>query len=103
MLNTEQLRRLESLSNRSTAYEIVLISPAGERRLVTYAQNRSGRALRLVLVRFAERIVAFVGADEYTLAGRGPAPIGLGNGYSLAFSGRTERESIIAGELERLP
>jgi hypothetical protein len=102
-MTPEQTSRLESIRHYGTAYEIVIIAPDGSRYLVGYTKRHSGDGLRRMLSRHAERIVSFVGVDSYTLRGRGLQPIDLGAGHRIEFSGRTEREAIISGELPAIP
>jgi hypothetical protein len=89
MCNTE---RMGWLKNRSTLYELALCGPSS--RLLCYTR-KSRVALIAALRKYGPQIVAITGVDNLTVAGQS-VTIGA---YSVRFTGRTEREAVIGGEL----
>lgn len=88
-------RRLEALKYRTTLYELV-IEKDGKRYLAGYC--RKGRnGLFGMLAKNAEKIAALFG-DTVTFAKRASDGAYI-NGWHVHFTGRTERECIIEGEL----
>ena len=99
MLNSEQIRQLERIKNRSTKYEIVL-QKGGETYLLLYATGgrRNRRSLVEAIGRRAAKITKLTGATDYQYPARGSlAEIDL-NGWIAKFSGRTQRDAIMLGE-----
>jgi hypothetical protein len=96
--------RLAALSNRGTSYEYALSGPGGERFLVVYCRKtRPGvsAALHRVAVGTLTRLELVEAVSGQR--GQGWAWTGrtscAANGWTLAFTGRTQREAISQGEL----
>lgn len=89
--------RLERLRHYSTRYEAVLThADSGERRLLCYTARKSSAGLLSAVFSRGEALVAFSGAERVeNIKGAG---LRLGP-WRVAFSGRTQREAIITGEL----
>lgn len=92
--------RLAQLTNRTTRYEIVLVHDDGRRRLLGYGRKTRPGVLAMVH-RQAVELSQFCGADYITLKGLPAGTFGKIGGWAIRSSGRTERESIIQGEVER--
>jgi hypothetical protein len=103
MLTEEQIRRLERLRNCWTSYEVELALPDGRRMLVCYTQRRSLAGLREVIRGRWEPLVRAVGIPgspiHDTPVMRDGRAYKFENGSVVRFSGRTQREAIISGEL----
>lgn len=100
--------RLQQIANRFTRYEVVLCLPDNSRRLIGYTARPGRSGLFRMLSAVAPRVLALMHLPETSrvkCSGRGK----LGhvwtfdNGAAVRFSGRTERDAILAGELETLP
>lgn len=87
-------QRLRRIHNRRTLYEII-IEKGEERYLVQYA-SKSRNAILRGLRRHGEAIAARFG-DTVTFARRSADGAYVGD-WHVRYSGRTEREAIIAGE-----
>lgn len=109
MLTTEQTRKLISMKNRATLYELAAIK--GNRQiLIAYSHSRSRMGLlAAVRKRGPEVIMALELTDtdllEFSkpvrdfsiLATRNNARIGE---WAVGFTGRTQHDAIVQGELE---
>jgi hypothetical protein len=88
--------RLEQIKNRATRYELVLRKAGHELRLAyTRRKNRAG--MLDMIWRNSAELVSFTGAQEFKLGADKRSAI-MGE-WLVAFSGRTERDAILAGEL----
>lgn len=96
-MTTEQQTKLARIQRYATRYELVL-EHDGARYLVQYTSQRSRRGLLASARTMADHIVRIAGGDEITFASRA-ADGAMVNGWKLHFSGRTQRECILAGEL----
>ncbi len=94
----EQLRRIARLKNRDTLYEAEIVRADGARVLLAYCR-KSGSGLREALRKRTEAVVRFLGGPKAITWGRGTAPVEIEGGGSIRFSGRTERDAIVEGEL----
>ena len=98
-LTAAQQVRLARLHNRLTLYEVALTHlDTGERVLLCYTR-KTGRGIRDYIGRHAEAIVAFCGDDTCRLGHRRPCDETAIGRWSIGFTGRTQREAIIGGEL----
>jgi hypothetical protein len=91
--------RLLRLKNRRTRYELVAEHPDGRRLLVRYTSRLGRRGLFDALQQDSARLCAVLGADAIhfgTRAGDG----GTMGEWKIRFTGRTQREAIIDGELQ---
>ena len=98
-MTDEQMRKLVALQNYGTRYEAVVIRGDGERRLLAYCGRHSRRGLIDALQNRAEIAIKFlgIGADaRMTLA---KDAISLTGGGMVKFTGRTQRDAIMSGEL----
>ncbi len=96
-MTENQTVKLKAIKNRATRYELVLSSEGSHQKLrlcYTGRKNRSG--LMAAIRANGPELVKLTGASDFQLS-KGPAAT-LGS-WRLAFSGRTQREAIIAGEL----
>lgn len=109
-LTDEQTARLARLHNRLTAYELEVVHPDGTTALFCYTQRKSRIGLMVATEGpRAIRACRFLGIDPATARYRVPrgtarAELRLipGNGV-IRFTGRTERQAIMEGELPRMP
>jgi hypothetical protein len=91
--------RLERLRNRATLYELAMTR--GEERLLVAYSQRKGRRDIFKAVTADHRvgpIMARTGADRIEFAKRAADGAMMG-GWTIRFTGRTERDAIIEGEL----
>lgn len=102
MTKTKRLQRLHRLSTR---YEVTLQTKDGAEYLVGYTMRRSGHGLLGITRRSGEEIIKLVGiTDEDTVTfARGRKSMSIGDGVTIAFTGRTERDAICNGEHSRIP
>jgi hypothetical protein len=92
-------QRLQRLQNRHTLYELVASHPDGRRFLVAYCGRRGRRGIFTALAGRAAAMTALTGDDGIKFAARA-ADGGTMGAWTIRFSGRTQRECYIAGELE---
>lgn len=93
--------RLSRLSGRHTRYEATLVHAlTGETRLLCYTARKNKHGLRDYINTKAEALAAFCGAHRV-----GPARpdflayLAIGD-WQIGFTGRTQREAILGGELK---
>lgn len=105
MLTAQQTQRLEGLRNRSTRYEVIA-EYAGGSWLVGYtARTGKGGLMAVVRRNDCELIERLEVGEESTCSvsgGRLGARLDMSHGAVVRFSGRTQREAIISGELDRI-
>jgi hypothetical protein len=89
--------KLARLHNRRTAYELVAVN-GDQRVLVCYSVERSRNAMFRACCKRGEALVALTGAERCTFAKRSADGLSMG-AWSIRFSGRTQRECYIEGEL----
>lgn len=104
MLTAEQANRLECRRNRLTRYEVVLVDPDGEKYRLGYTPQPSRRGLLRQARCYGDRVVRVAGLTvNLPFAWRGKGRLGfvadLGNGWTIRFTGRTERDAIVGGEI----
>lgn len=97
-METTTARKLIARRNHQTLYEVALVAPDGRRFLVCYAQ-RSGRMLRQGVTKRATRLVTTIGDETTEIVRVTKDAMTLSGGWAVRFTGRTEREAIISGEL----
>ena len=96
-MTENQNAKLEAIKNRATRYELVLTNlDSGEKRRLCYTSKKNRTGLFAAIRSNGTELVAFSGSEDFKLEGKASASIGR---WSVAFSGRTQREAIIAGEL----
>ncbi len=89
--------KLESLRNRSTKYELVASGPDGQIVLAGYCSHGKNNILSM-LRRNGEQWADRISADAMVTLAKDGRSAQLGP-WKVYFSGRTQRESIILGEL----
>jgi hypothetical protein len=101
-MTEDQMAKLESIKNFHTRYEVEVVRTAdGARRLVCYTPRKSRRGLADAIGQRASSIKAFLGLGEQAMGDfRGTTEyLVFPNVGSIRFSGRTQRDAILAGEL----
>jgi hypothetical protein len=98
-LTPEQVRKLERIKFHPTRYEIELVKPDGTAMLVCYSSRRSiSGLLRAMRDRWAQIVRAGnISGIGYRI-GKARA-YSFENGVVIRFSGRTQRDAIMRGEL----
>jgi hypothetical protein len=100
-LTPDQIRKLERIKFHSTRYEIELVKPDGTAMLVCYSSRRSISGLiRAIRDRWAPIVRAGnipEGAIGYRIGSA--RAYNFENGTIIRFSGRTQRDAIMRGEL----
>lgn len=94
------LEKLERLHNYPTRYE--LIAEKGDARiLIGYTMHQSRHGLLSLCRQNGEKLVSFMGLDDKAeIVFLKPAKLGATmGGWSVKFSGRTQRDAISNGEL----
>jgi hypothetical protein len=94
-MTTSQTEKLESLRNFGTRYELVLERGA-ERFRLCYTGRKNRRGMIDAIFRLGAELGAFTGQKEVRFGKGATAQLG---DWAVRFSGRTQREAIIAGEL----
>jgi hypothetical protein len=95
-MTTEE--KLARLKNRCTRHEVVLTNGTDTKFLVLYTAQHSNRGLIAAIRQRYDAILAKTcGELPYAVK---PDQKFAGNEWRCFFSGRTQREAILAGELE---
>ena len=90
------LQKLERIKNRSTKYELVAVNGDNSVKLLAgYCKRNKAGALSMLRMH-ADAWVKLTKDDGVVKSGTG---LKMGD-WLFAFSGRTQRESIIGGELK---
>ena len=97
---TDTLEKLAKLQHFATRYEVVLTLADGVKLLVGYTPRRT-RAGLVAAVQFQSGAILarMPGLTDEASMTATRAAVDFGNGARAAFSGRTQREAICAGEL----
>lgn len=93
--------KLARIQRYATAYEVTMAHPDGRRLLVAYTPRKSRTGLWNAVVQNDARrgvIIALAGTAEAVFARKASDGLALGE-WTIKFSGRTEREAYIEGEL----
>jgi len=94
----EVTAKLENLRNHSTLYEVVICHSSGRSRLIGYGRkSRSG--LIATVQQKGDEILRVVDIPEDFNGAITAHSMDLSGGWIAKFSGRTQRQSIIEGEL----
>jgi len=96
MLTTQQ--KLDRLKNYRTRYELIASHPDGRKLLIRYTARQGRRGLLDALTMDAARVCQVLGADDIHW-GKRAADGGHMGEWTVKFSGRTQREAILGGEL----
>ena len=99
MLTAEQTRKLERLQNCATRYEAVVIRQDGEKRLVAYSGRKSRAGLLSAVQQRGQAVIAFLGLSDSDQMTWRNGEFALGTGHAIRWSGRTQRDAIMQGEL----
>jgi hypothetical protein len=94
MIIDEKLARLK---NHNTRYEIVLTNGTDTKYLVLYTARHSQSGLRAAIRQRYDAILVLTGGEAPFAVKR--SDIFKGREWRCFFSGRTQREAIIEGEL----
>lgn len=96
-LTGEQIQKLTRIQRYATRYELAMIK-GNERILIRYTAKKTRRSILKECYEFGEKIVAITGVDEIKFADT--KTVGATSGeWEFKFTGRTQREAIIGGEL----
>jgi len=99
MLTDSQLSKLERIKRYGTRWELVLVTPAGEQILLRYTAQHTRRGIIEQIRYHGARLVELTGAEQFDSLGEWKGRgISLGE-YRVRFSGRTQRDAILQGEL----
>jgi hypothetical protein len=100
-LTAEQLRKLDRLRHFATRYEIEIVPPNGAAMLVCYTPRRTMRGFMEALSERWAPIIATGIVPQDMKGERIGRTIGyrFENGAIIRFSGRTQRDAIMSGEL----
>jgi hypothetical protein len=99
MLTSTQLAKLARIKNYSTRYELI-VENDGIRHLVVYTPRRNRQGLiSAIECSVAHGLSALTGVDSITFSKRGDEPSAIVGKWRIRFSGRTQRDAIIQGEL----
>jgi hypothetical protein len=101
MLTDQQRRQLERIQHHATRYEVRLVLPDGRAMLVCYTPRKSKAGLLDALQSRGKAILAHMPdmPEDSRLTYDKAQGFSLGNGARVAFSGRTQRDAIMAGAL----
>jgi len=100
LLTEMQKAKLKSLTSNRTLYEIEMATPSGFKYLIAYASRRSFRGLLDVVRQRGTVILRVLGLPEDTRVERDWAgALRFPDGTIIRFSGRTQRDAIMFGEL----
>ena len=101
MLTDQQQRQLERIKYYATRYEVRLTLPDGRAMLVCYTERKSKAGLYSCLQNRGKAILALMPEmpEDSRLTYNKAQGFALGNGASVAFSGRTQRDAIMSGAL----
>lgn len=95
----DQLERLARLKNYATRYEIRgTNTETGQTVLIGYTAQKSRAGILAMCRKNGAEIVARLRGDSLEFGKRAADGATLGH-WRIGFSGRTQREAIIAGEL----
>jgi hypothetical protein len=93
--------KLSRLQNRHTRYEIAATHPDGRKLLIAYSARKNRQGLIAAVHAYGVAIVRNLKLPEDVRMYPGKRacdPITIGE-WSFAFSGRTQRDCILSGEL----
>ena len=94
-----QIAALERLRFAPTRYEIEMVAPSGARHLIAYTPRRNFRGLLDAVRQRGAAIIRRAGMPEDARGERAGASLRFADGTVIRFSGRTQRDAIMGGEL----
>lgn len=101
MLTDLQTRQLERIQHHATRYEVRLTLPDGRAMLICYTPRKNKTGLLIAMQERGEKILSIMPEmpDSCRVSYDKALGFVFGNGASVAFSGRTQRDCILTGEL----
>jgi hypothetical protein len=101
MLTENQIRKLERLKHHATRYEVALTLPSGAQMLVCYTPRKNKTGLLIAMQERGEKILAQMPEMPEDCRVSYDRALGFmfGNGARVHFTGKTQRDSILTGEL----
>ena len=98
-LTTEQVAKLTRLQNHATRYEAVVERHDGTKRLLAYSGRKSRQGLLAAIRQRGQAVLAFLALSETDQMTWEKGAFALGTGNAIRWSGRTQRDAIMEGEL----
>ena len=104
-LTPEQIKKMESLRHFSTRYELILQTPSGKKYLVVYTPRRNYKGILDALhennSEKGRKILKILDLPEDTNLKKDEKYKGFmfPDGSKIFFSGRTQKDAILGGEL----
>lgn len=101
MLTPHQQARLDTIYNRTTRYEITATHEDGRKFLVGYTIHKSRSGLLATMRKRPDQLATALGlgdSEPWTFKTK-PLPRATVAGWTIGFTGRTERDAIIEGEI----
>lgn len=98
-MNEATMKRLDRLHNRPTKYELAITHPNGSSYLIRYTNRRNRTGMWDCLYQVAQAITDLTGTDYVDPAWLVKDGATVGE-WTIHFTGRTQRDAIINGELE---
>lgn len=86
-------QKLQRIQGRGTAYELAVTN--GDTSYLVQYTRRGRPAIVASVFKVGEALAELTGSEEFDLV-KGGARVGT---WNIRFTGRTQREAIIAGEL----
>jgi hypothetical protein len=102
-MTTNQTIKLEAIKNRATRYEVVLTNGT-DVRLVGYTARKGRPGLMSLIRAHGPAILAVTNLSQsaiFKFTTTREASLGE-NGWIVKFTGRTQRDAILAGEVESI-
>jgi hypothetical protein len=97
-MSTSLSQRLTRLQNRQTRYELVIAHQDGRRYLLAYCGRKSRAGIYAACAGRASHLLELTGSESITWA-QTSAEGGHMGPWRVYFSGRTQREAYVSGEL----
>ena len=94
---SKTIAKLTRIQGRATAYEIVLEAPNGDRTLICYTARPGIASLLRNVAAVGPAIAAAANATDLEVDKRAKV-VTLDSGYTVRYSGRTQRAAICEGE-----
>jgi hypothetical protein len=106
-LSEDQIRKLTAMQNRGTYYEAAVIRADGTQARLGYLGRHSAIGLFTAVRGRPCRVLAFLGLDPNGSIecdfDKKTKSVKFDDGAVIKFTGRTERDAVMAGELDALP
>lgn len=96
-MNAQLIAKLARIQNRDTRYE-VRATNGSQSVLVGYTPRKGRAGIHSIVTKHAEAITRFMDADSIYFERRAADGAKMGN-WKINFSGRTQRDAYIGGEL----